>query len=252
MKLLLLGIACVVIFCNAVGNIKEIDLVKMVQTNPEILEYWRLLKKNNNSKLAIFFEKNNQENLVQIYVGEKFEKENRYVRFSTFFYDKKNEYLLKLDFLNNKKAKVDSNKAILASVEVDSYFDSYSKNPINDGFILVEGKKYNKSAWASSETDNEHFIKMTWDKPKTINQVVIYWGYDNEKYFISKKIYIEGYFGSRKRNLNFTIKIDEDFGSSHIVLESYVELDKLIVIQKNNGGSKNRPGLMWVREVCIY
>lgn len=254
-------ILLIIIICfnlSAIANnitIDEDKVIKIVLSNPKVLEYSELFVNKRDSGVVMYFERSPKKDKLDyfdIYVGEKFFKEKRYVRFTTFYYYYKTRELYEYDVINDKEVLSAYNKLLFATIKVDSSFSGYNPQPLTDGVINTESLPPTKAAWASAETNKEHWIKATFDKKEKIKQIVIYWASDKGQFFKSKKIKIF-LIGNTGREIELTdIKVNNNKIDRTVIFFKEKTSNQITIKQSPEGGSTSRPNLIWIREVCVY
>ncbi len=65
-----------------------------------------------------------------------------------------------------------------AKVSVDSCYGQYTAAPINDGVTRTKDIHWTKESWASSETDEPHWVELIFGKPMTMRRMLIHWSMD--------------------------------------------------------------------------
>ncbi|MBU0610919.1 MAG: hypothetical protein KKI08_23770, partial [Armatimonadetes bacterium] len=65
-----------------------------------------------------------------------------------------------------------------AKPTVDSSYSGYDASPVNDGIIIGEGLHWTKEAWASAESEGEHFIELTFPQAVSVSRAMVYWSLD--------------------------------------------------------------------------
>lgn len=137
------------------------------------------------------------------------------------------------------------------SIKVDSIFPGYTTKPINDGIIDTEGFVWNESACASAEISTPHWVEITFPKPVSISSVVIHWGEDQGKYFVSNQYKIE-YWKDEDWSLLAEIKAPNTAEKFNKHTFNPAVTDKIRIWQDYSGGSEARPDLLWLREVEVF
>ncbi len=79
---------------------------------------------------------------------------------------------------------------VKAAISVDSTFPGYRADVLSDGKWIEPGKEFQHefghpdrlgnggNTWVSADTEAEHWIRLDWPRPVTINQVEIWWSRD--------------------------------------------------------------------------
>lgn len=77
------------------------------------------------------------------------------------------------------------------TVNVDSYYFGYDKDPLTDGVIDTAGLDWKQAAWASEEGAVPHWVEFAFKTPRSLREVVIYWAEDSGSYWTSQELRIE-------------------------------------------------------------
>ncbi|MFP3904066.1 MAG: discoidin domain-containing protein [Armatimonadota bacterium] len=136
-------------------------------------------------------------------------------------------------------------------LKVDSCFSNYeSLIPLNDGEKELSGVHCrNDVSWASAETPSPHWIEVTLDKPRTIEEVSVWWASYNNTYHTSQEIEIQVPAAEGWK----TIYQSPGDGHNPSAVTTFrfepLETDRFRIHQASGGGSAGRPDLMWVAEI---
>ena len=108
-----------------------------------------------------------------------------------------------------------------------------------------------QSAWASAETEKEHWIKASFSNPQILQKVKIFWALDKGEIYKSKKVKL-----NLKNSLGQETEIsgqrdDSDPGMTIWEFKP-VAVSELIIEQAGGDGPPSRPNLMWVGQVWAY
>jgi len=130
-----------------------------------------------------------------------------------------------------------------------SYGGGYSPEALIDGVTAVEGLHWTKRAWASRDNGSPHWIQIDLPEPARISRVAIYWNMEEGRTYTSSTYRVIGLCADGPRELS---QIEDQ----QIRSVSMHEFEPLVVKgvridQPANGGPPSRPGIMWVREVCV-
>ncbi|MBR4761868.1 MAG: endo alpha-1,4 polygalactosaminidase [Clostridia bacterium] len=146
------------------------------------------------------------------------------------------------------------------TVTVDSYYSiDYRNNgtaAINDGFIS-ETMYWAKRAWASADEGNpveysqDHWIGFEWGSPRTVNNVVIHWAFDNGVYYSSSQVVVQAFINGEWVDVADSREISSGSRSTEIGFDA-VTTNKLRILQPAGMGPSFRKGIMWVSEVQLY
>ncbi|MFA4016262.1 MAG: hypothetical protein RUDDFDWM_001365 [Candidatus Fervidibacterota bacterium] len=145
-----------------------------------------------------------------------------------------------------------NNIAVGAKVNVDSSFPSYDPKVINDtqgSFSITDD--WAKVAWASSETEQPHFVELEFPDEVELRKLVIWWALDKGVYYTSRRYSIQADSGEGWRDLiQHQSSKDEPF-TVHI-FEQPLRCKRLRIFQPVGGGNERRPNLMWISEIEAY
>lgn len=136
-------------------------------------------------------------------------------------------------------------------VKVDSTYAGYKTEPLYDGIIDTEGFAWNESAWASEETSAPHWIEIVFPEAVSISSVVIHWAEDGGKYWVSDKYKIESFKNGRWLVIS-EMKGPNAAEKTNKHSFSPILTDKIRILQDYSGGYKDRPDLMWIKEIEVY
>lgn len=138
-----------------------------------------------------------------------------------------------------------------ASVTVDSSYSGYDPGPINDGIIIGEGLHWTDEAWASAETEKEHFIQLKFLAPVTVSRAMIYWSLDAGVPRSAQELHLQGFVGGDWQTLK-VVRSLQATPQTQIVLDQPVTAESFRLIQPPGKGPAGRGNLMWVREVELF
>jgi hypothetical protein len=141
-----------------------------------------------------------------------------------------------------------------ARVQVDSSFDGYNELPLTDGEMDVRRiarLRYNQGNWASAETNEAHWIELSFARPTRLAAVYIYWGFDRNRFMPSRRVQLQAGEENGDWRIVSTIEPTEDH--DRVAFEfPPVTTERVRILQPVQQGPANRPFVMWVREVKIY
>jgi serine/threonine protein kinase len=145
--------------------------------------------------------------------------------------------------------------ALLAvDVNVDSTFDGYNKRPLTDGVTDVReigAKRYNLGNWVSAESPDAHWIELGFRRPVRLTAVYVYWGFDHDRYMPSRRVELQAPDeGGGWRTIS-TLEPGENFDRTAFEFEPFVA-ERVRLFQPAQAGPRNRPFVMWVREVQAF
>ncbi len=142
-----------------------------------------------------------------------------------------------------------------ARVTVDSNFSGYNEQPLTDGVVDVRriaAARYNRGNWASAETPAPHWIELAFDRPARIAAVYIYWGYDRDRFVPSRRVELQKP-DAQGQWQTFSVLEPGDNDYDRTAFEFAPETTaRLRILQPAQHGPKNRPFVMWVREVKVF
>jgi len=144
------------------------------------------------------------------------------------------------------------NLAREAQVLVDSCFSQYDPHPLNDGIVYpAPDAHWTDEAWASAETETDHFVELNFAEPKTIQRVVVYWSLDAGIPRTSAEIQVQVREGDGWRTVA-SAKPDAPIAQTTIDLPAPVSSKAIRLFQPKGRGPVGRPHLMWVREIELF
>lgn len=141
------------------------------------------------------------------------------------------------------------------TVQADSNFGGYHPDVVNDGELndQVETNRWADVAWASAETETDHWLEIDLAGQKTIGGVSIFWARDMGKWHASSNIVVQYWDGSKWVDV---AKYASDRDTTNVYSTSFtfvpVKTDKVRIFQPKGGGPISRPNLMWVAEVQVW
>ena len=153
----------------------------------------------------------------------------------------------------------DPNNVALASngakVSVDSNFPHYSPKALNDGFRHETALTWDRIAWASNTTNENHWVEIEFAQKFRLDRIDIYWAIDNGQYFSSQAYEIR--YRTDDGTWETFRKVTENEPQkpmSSISFEGAVETDAVQLFQDLNKGPVNysTPNIMWISEIEIY
>jgi hypothetical protein len=141
-----------------------------------------------------------------------------------------------------------------ARITVDSNYDGYTTKPLNDGVIDVKrisGMRYNEGNWASTETQQAHWIELQLRKPARVSAVYIYWGFDRDRFVASRRVELQTPDERGQWRTISTIEPGSDYDRTAFEFAP-VQTERVRILQPAQQGPKGRPFVMWVREVKVF
>ena len=142
-----------------------------------------------------------------------------------------------------------------ARVRVDSNFSGYNEKPLTDGIVDVRqiaAARYNRGNWASAETPEPHWIELEFERPARVAAVYIYWGYDRDRFVPSRRVELQKPDAQGQwQTISVLEPGDNDYDRTAFEFAPQT-LERLRIFQPAQHGPRNRPFVMWVREVKIF
>ncbi|AXA37336.1 MAG: hypothetical protein KatS3mg130_0197 [Candidatus Sumerlaea sp.] len=133
-------------------------------------------------------------------------------------------------------------------VRVDSCYLGYSPDPLTDGVVDTRGVEWQNAAWASDEGLVPHWVEFNFDKPTPVSEIVLYWAFDDGKYWTSRKVHVQVPDANGTWKSLATVKNEQPTAKS-VVTFGPVTITKLRVYQEPGDGPAARKGILWLAEV---
>ncbi|MGC8741915.1 MAG: discoidin domain-containing protein [Candidatus Sumerlaeaceae bacterium] len=134
-------------------------------------------------------------------------------------------------------------------VLVDSCYLGYSEKPLNDGATSTTGIDWANAAWASDEGSVPHWAQFEFPEPAVLQEVRLYWAFDDGHYWSSKKVEIQVRpLGSAEWKTVGVAETQEETPES-VVSFPPIEASALRIYQAAGDGPPRRKGILWLREV---
>ncbi len=132
----------------------------------------------------------------------------------------------------------------------DSLYAQYRLEPLNDGLQMLAGTDFTRRATATGESEEPHWVQVTFPGERPLSCVVIYWAVEGDAVFSSRRFEVQALLGEQWVPV---AQVDEP----EPVFVSMVRFDEVSatavrVVQPPGGGPAQRPNLMWVSEVEAY
>ena len=118
----------------------------------------------------------------------------------------------------------------------------------SETIVLNDGRIH--TAWASSDSQTEHWVEVRWPDEVNISSVAIHWA-DRQ--------------GGFQTSRSYQIEILQEGGWQIVVVQDSntqcawnfhdfpaVDTKKLRILQHIGGGSATNPHIMWVRQVQVF
>ena len=135
-------------------------------------------------------------------------------------------------------------------VEVDSSHAGYDATPLNDAVMSAPTAPFVERAWASADTEAEHWVLVTLRRKAEVVAVALHWAYEHQVVNSSRHVLIQVPEGDGWRTVA-EVRNEEPTLQNVVKLEG-INADKVRVVQPAGEGSVNRPNLMWLSEVEVY
>ena len=138
-----------------------------------------------------------------------------------------------------------------AKVQVDSCFAGYeSLTPLNDGNTTMPGDSCgNDIAWASAETDTDHWAEVTLAKPAKLSEVTIYWAAYTQVKHTPRHFEVQVPDGEGWRAIYKSPAGGEKPKPATTVRFAPMTADRFRVFMPKGMGSEARPRLLWIGEI---
>ncbi len=136
------------------------------------------------------------------------------------------------------------------TVEVDSYYSNYTKDPINDGYRVEDFLGPHDVAWASSLEGDGHWVEFTFPEPKTPERVDIYWG----ELHASQEIHLQVLQDGEWVTVHTWTNDEGNMLMTQMEIEEPVETTAFRIFQEKDKGpvAYRDPNILWISEVEIY
>jgi len=131
-------------------------------------------------------------------------------------------------------------------VTASSTADGYDLARVNDG--VTEGYGEEADTWASAEGDGQHWVEFRWDKPLSIDKVVLYWA---QRYQPNRYV-VQWWDGSQWHNTSFYPRWRQPGQPVENCWINRVTTDRLRVVQDAGGGSPETPNTMYLVEFKAF
>lgn len=132
----------------------------------------------------------------------------------------------------------------------DSLYAQYRVEPLNDGVQMLAGTDFTRRATATAESDDPHWVQVTFPGERPLSRVVIYWAAEGDTMSSSRHIEVQALVGEAWVPV---AEADEpEPVSVSMVGFDEVQATAVRIIQPPGGGPAQRPELMWISEVEAY
>ena len=136
-----------------------------------------------------------------------------------------------------------------ARVSADSSYSGYSPETLIDGVKDTAGLHWTKAAWASTDSSGPHWVQVDFPEPRTIGRVVIYWSLDASRLHTSREYVVTALTDAGPVELARVSGQEPSSASIHRF--DAISARGIRIEQAARGGPAHRPGIMWLREVCV-
>jgi hypothetical protein len=144
------------------------------------------------------------------------------------------------------------NIARQAVVEVDSSYSRYSAAPLTDGIVHVpEETHWSRESWASADTAADHSITLSFEEPRTVRNAAVFWSRDGGELKTAAELLLQARRdGDWKTVAQSTPPEPEP--RTELTPANPVTARGFRILQPAGKGPRDRPNIMWVREVELY
>ncbi|MBC8453595.1 hypothetical protein H8D64_00900 [PVC group bacterium] len=136
-------------------------------------------------------------------------------------------------------------------IVVDSLYPGYLTEPINDGIIDVTGLSWNEAAFASGENHLPHSVEIMFPDYVTAKQVIIHWHKSDSEMYTSRKGKVTG-IGKDGNELELGCFNNTNDVPLNAISFDPVTVQSIRLTQPGLAGSKQRPKLLWIREMEVF
>ena len=154
-------------------------------------------------------------------------------------------------------------------VKVSTTYSGYKTKALNDGWYVTPDNhvqaNWAKESWASSENKKvDHWIEFEFTEVKSVSQVVVHWGNDNDIFYSPKEAYVQAEINGEwvtvctLTNETDVPNVFKAFETTWTFNFDTVQTQKIRIVQPKNCGIHDsyglalRSGIMWVSEVEIF
>jgi len=130
-----------------------------------------------------------------------------------------------------------------------SYPGGYNPGPIIDGVTATANRHWTQQAWASADSSQSHWLQIDLPQPRSVREVWIYWAIDSRRTHTSQRYTITSLADVGQKQLLSVDTQPVRTLSRHQIAPTVVR--GIRIEQPANGGVPTRPGIMWIREVCL-
>ena len=130
-----------------------------------------------------------------------------------------------------------------------NYPGGYSPGPIIDGATARTNRHWTQQAWASMDSSQPHWLQIDLPQACSVREVWIYWAIDSRRTHTSRQYAIIGLTDAGREELLAVDSQPIRTVSRHQIAPTTVR--GIRIEQPANRGVATRPGIMWIREVCL-
>ena len=136
-----------------------------------------------------------------------------------------------------------------AQALTDSCYQGYTPKPLTDGLVDVKDVSWSEAAWASAESEGEHWVEIVLPQAVPVKTVILQWSLDGGVW-ASRKYSVQVFAEGAWRDVASV----EDGEAAEYAVHAFdpVATHRVRVLQPKGGGPAGRPMIMWVREVEVY
>lgn len=135
-------------------------------------------------------------------------------------------------------------------VTADSVFAGYTTKPLHDGIYEPVGLPWDQSAFASGETPEPRWIRVTFPEPTTVSTITAYWHEEGGVRYASRQGEAWGLLPDGRR---IRLGAFSEMTSSRATVLSFAPQTVTAIEwrQPAGGGHPLRPNLIWIAELEI-
>lgn len=141
-----------------------------------------------------------------------------------------------------------------AEVRVDSSYSGYDATPLTDGETDVQKiarMRYNRGNWSSAETPEPHWIELSFEQPREVAAVYLYWGFDKNRFMPSHSVELQ--MMDERGQWRTVSRMEPGNDYDRMAFEfAPLKTNRLRIFQPAKEGPSSRPFVMWVREVKVF
>ncbi len=149
---------------------------------------------------------------------------------------------------NPKNMALSKNGAV---IRVSSSFPGYSTEPLNDGIRQSKDLYWALAAWASQETEAEHWVEVEFTESAPLDTIRICWAFMDPTYAAPQFYKIYGWFSNQWNELLFYQNHQTNREMDVFKIDSPIPMEKIKIVQPPANGPVERPNLLWIAEIEI-